>query len=200
MNLRTLITACLLIVAGECWSKEPQVLPRSVWHNKLERVEYHRVPMTTAVEVLVKLHQEQHPNDKRLSGFLILDADKTGSTVTMDLRDVPLGEACQLIAEAAGWRFTLQDRTVCFFPAGSGYYTDSAQVLALTPEVAVNLKVGTQWDLPKIIDNLKLLKVRTDSFNTIELKEAEGSSYLVVEGDREEGEVLRGLWKLLRRK
>lgn len=195
----TFMFGVIVFMLASCFSTKSVSINQDIWSNRLDKIELQNVPVARAVEALVAVYKTQYPDDQRLSGYLVANEDMSVSTVTVKLANIPLGEACHLIAEAAGWRYTLHERSLCFFPIGSGHYTDSTQVLSLSLQVQRSLGLEGHFELADVIERLRLLKVRTAAFTKTQLFEADKSNYLIITGDREEIETLRYLWKLLER-
>ncbi len=195
----TFIFWVITLVLVSCHSIKSSSINQEIWSKRLDKIELLNVPVTRAVETLVAAYKTQYPDDQRLSGYVVANGEMSVSTVTVELANIPLGEACHLIAEAAGLRYALHERSLCFFPSGSGYYTDSTQVLSLSFKVQHSLGLEGHFELANVIERLRSLKVRTAAFTKTQLFESDGNNYLIVSGDREEIDTLHYLWKLLER-
>jgi hypothetical protein len=173
-----------------------------LWQMSIERIAFSGSTIEDAAKAVVEAFKKQYPKDDRLSGYIVAGSDDLirNSVVSADLRNIPLGELCQQVAESAGWRFTLQSKSVCFYPGGSGYFTTATQVLAITANVVADLGLKQGWGMEDLLKELKERKIEVAAFDAVNLKKFEDVTYLVVEGDREEVETLRSFWRLMGRK
>ena len=200
MKIQVILAICTAVFTlASCESKQSVGQQDSIWFRPLTKVDFKDVPIARAVEELVAIYRKQYPNDQRLSGYLVAAEEAGGSRVTMDLKDVPLGEACQLLATSSGWKYSLHERTLCLFPGGQGNYKASTEVLSFSSQVRSSLRLGNTPSEGDVVSQLKELKIQTTEFDSVRLFEKDGNQYLIVSGTREELDTLHHLWKLLER-
>lgn len=170
-----------------------------VWEQRLSKVLLKDVPLDQAIQKVIEIYQNQYPEDKRLSGYLIVDGEHNASTVTVDFTDVPMGEACQQITSSVGWHFTLHERTLSFFPAWSGHSAEVVHVFAVSDQIEKSLGLGKSAPLEDVLLQIQLFKIDTDLFFEKKILNLADGKYLIVKGNRKEVDTLIGLWELLSR-
>lgn len=198
MNKFLLVT----LIAAVCLSGTTRLLHASdeMWMAPISKIKLDSVPMRNAIEALVATYKRDHPNDSRLSGFIVADGEPSTVTITLDLQNVPFGEACGHLAMAAGYHCSLHNKSLCFYPPGIEGKGATTEVLPLTDQVLRSLKLQDVKEYEPVRAALKERKVSVASIEEAKIVQYEGTRYLIAKGDYKEMAVVRALWTLLDRK